>query len=165
MDRSRRIAALACALALPLSAAALAAAQEPAAPAGEPAAPAVDPPAAAPAPDVTAPRLLLGGRRAQHLAPHLEADGSCDEYCEFEISARVYGVPGLRQVDVLTPDKAGEGGARMHFHILVSPRAHRLMNDALRDGRRVAVALNVIAYDLADNQTAGRRWIRVRPPA
>jgi hypothetical protein len=155
--RPRRIAALACALTLPLAAAALAAAQEPAAPG--------DDPAAASAPDATAPRLVLGGRRAQRLAPHLEADGSCDEYCEFEVSARVYGVPGLHQLDVLTPDKAGDGGARMHFHILVSPRAHRLMNDALRDGHRVAIALNVIAYDLADNQSAGRRWIRIRPPA
>lgn len=156
MDPSRSIAALLCALALPLAGAGLAAAQAPPSP--------TEAPVAGMGDDVSAPRLVLGGRRVQRLAPHLEAHGTCDELCELDASARVHGVPGVRYLDVVTPGKTAAGGARMHFHVLVSPRAHRLMNDALRDGRRVSVALSVFAYDLAENETLARRWIRVRPP-
>jgi hypothetical protein len=142
------VAALACALALPLGAAALARAQTP------------EPETQL---DVRAPRLELGGRRVQPLAPRFEAFGSCDEPCEFEASARVHGVPGLSFLRVITPSKASEGGTQMRFHLHVTPRAHKLMNDALRDGRRVRVEVTVAAYDLAENETEGRRWIRVRP--
>ena len=138
-------------LALPLAGAAVADAQAP------------DAPEAAPALDATAPRLVLGGPRIQRLGPHLEAHAMCDERCEFEAHARVHGVPGVRHLSVVTTDKASE---RMHFHIRVPPRAHQLMADALRAGRRVGITLHVLAYDLADNETEGRRWIRVRrPPA
>ena len=154
--KGARIGAIACALVLSLAASALARAQEPA---PGPA------PIAAPALDASAPHLVLGGRRVQSLSPHLEAYAICDERCEFEASARVRGVPGLDDLRVVTPAKASEGGTRMHFHIRVSPRAHKLMSGALRDGRRVSVTLDVLAFDLADNATDGRRWIRVRPPA
>jgi hypothetical protein len=160
VNARRWVAALVCALSVPLAGAALAPAQAPV-----PVVP--DETLGAPSDpelDVQAPRLVLGARRVQPLAPRFEAFGTCDERCEFEATARVYGVPGLRYLRVITPSKASDGGTRMRFHIGVTPRAHKLMNDALRDDRRVRVAIDVFAYDLANNETEGRRWIRVRPP-
>ncbi|MDQ3933783.1 MAG: hypothetical protein M3340_04035 [Actinomycetota bacterium] len=115
--------------------------------------------------DVTPPRLTLGGRRVQRLARSLEAFGTCDEPCEFDASARVLNVPGLTHLRVVTPGKASAGGTRMRFEIRVSPRAHKLMNSALRDGIRVRVEVVVLAYDFADNETEQARRLRVVPPA
>jgi hypothetical protein len=124
------------------------------------------PPVAAEDPfDLTPPRLVLGGRRVQRLAPTLEAYGTCDEPCEFEASARVLGVPGLIQLRVVTPGKASQGGTRMRFDIRVSRRAHKLISGALRDGARVRVEVVVLAYDFADNETERVRRFRVVPPA
>ncbi|HEX8741640.1 MAG TPA: hypothetical protein VF712_00765 [Thermoleophilaceae bacterium] len=151
--------ALVCALALPASGA-IAAAQEP------PPAPADAPPAAdgaAPA-DAEPPQLVLGGRRWQRLAPVLETYATCSERCEFDASARVAGVPGLRYLRVVTPAKAGEGGTRMRFELRVSRRAHKLISEALSDAQRVVVEVDVTAYDLADNSTERTRRIRVVPP-
>ena len=160
MNRRRRIAALACALVLPAWGAAPAGAQAP--PRAPEAAPA---PPVDPALDVAAPRLVLGGRRFQLLAPRLEAHGTCSERCAFEATARVHGVPRLSKLRVITPVKASEGGTRTQFAIRVSLRAHKLMAAALRDGRRVRVELEVYAYDMADNETVATRLIRVGPPA
>jgi hypothetical protein len=151
--------ALACALALPLGAAA-ALAQEPAPlppPAGLP-------PESGAATDADPPLLELGGRRNQRLARVLEAFATCSEPCEFDASARVDGVPGLKYLRVVTPAKAGEGGTRMRFELRVSRRAHRLIDEALRAGGLVRVEFDVVAYDLADNSTQRVRWIRVHPP-
>jgi hypothetical protein len=149
---------LACALTLPAWGA-TAGAQEPAPPAAGP------PPALEAAPDTEPPELVLGGRRGQRLVPALEAFATCSERCEFETSARVEGVPGLRFLRVVTPAKAGEGGTRMRFELRVSRRAHKLISEALHGERRVRVEVRVVAYDLADNFTERVRWIRVRPPA
>jgi hypothetical protein len=116
------------------------------------------------APDSQPPELVLGGRRWQRLGPVLEAFATCSERCEFEASARVEGVHGLRYLRVVTPAKAGEGGTRMRFELRVSRRAHKLINEALRAGTRVRVEVEVVAYDLANNPTERRRWIRVGPP-
>jgi hypothetical protein len=177
VNRRRSTAALACALTALASGAALASAQEPGdaatqqpdpvqpQPPGPLPPPAGAPPASPdPALDAVAPKLLLGGRRFQRLAPRLDAHGTCSERCEFEASARVHGVPGLSFLRVVTPTKSSEGGTRMNFQIRVSRRAHKLMNRALRDGRRVRVAVTVFAYDLAANETEATRWIRVGPP-
>jgi hypothetical protein len=137
-------AALACALLAPLPGA-VAGAQEPAT-------------------DDQPPGLVLEGRRWQRLGPVLEAFATCSERCQFEASARVEGVPGLKYLRVVTPAKAGEGGTRMRFELRVSRRAQRLLNDALREERRVRVQVEVVAYDLADNATERERWIRVGPP-
>lgn len=151
---------------LPAGGGAVAGAQEPSPPPVPLPPPAGPPPAAAdPALDAAAPRLVLGGRRFQRLAPRLEAHGTCDERCALEPSARVHGVPELRYLRVVTPAKASEGGTRMRFEIRVSRRAHKLINNALRDGRRVRVEMEVYAYDLAENETVATRWIRVGPPA
>jgi hypothetical protein len=162
VNARRSIAALLCALSAPVAGAALAHAQAPVP------APAVPMPEESPpdefALDAAAPRLVLGGRRVQPLAPRFEAHGTCDERCEFEATARVYGVEGLRHLRVFTPSKASDGGTRMRFHVAVTPRAHKLIDKALRARRSVRVAVDVAAYDLASNATEGRRWIRVRPP-
>jgi hypothetical protein len=155
----RSTAALACALSTALVWVAVASAQEPGATPQPPPAPEPDQQL-----DVAAPRLVLGGRRVQRLGPHFEATALCDEPCEFDASARVVGVPGLTFLRVLTPTKAGEDGRQMRFAIRVSRRAHKLINNALRDGQRVRVAVDVAAYDLADNEATGTRWIRVVPP-
>ena len=127
-------------------------------------APPVSPPAADDGLDFTPPKLVLGGRRVQRLAPRFELFGTCDERCEFDASAQVQGVRGVRHLRVVTPEKASEGGTRMRFEIRVSPRAHKLINDALRDGVRVRVEVVVLAYDFADNETESVRRIRVAPP-
>lgn len=153
-------AALACALVAPLSGA-NAGAQEPGPPVPSPAAP---PPAVGDTSDSQPPELELGGRRWQRLGPVLESFATCSERCEFEASARVEGVPGLRYLRVVTPAKAGEGGTRMRFELRVSRRAHKLINEALRAGTRVRVQVEVVAYDLANNAIERQRWIRLGPP-
>jgi hypothetical protein len=115
--------------------------------------------------DSAPPQLELGGKRFQRLGPVIEAYATCDEPCEFEASARVDGVPALRYLRVVTPAKASEGGTRMRFELRVTKRAHRLINEALRAGSRVRVQFDVVAYDLASNETQRSRWIRVVPPA
>jgi hypothetical protein len=122
------------------------------------------PPAAGDASDREPPRLELGGRRGQRLGPVLEAFATCSEPCEFDASARVDGVPGVKHLRVVTPAKAGQGGTRMRFELRVSRRAHKLINEVLRAERRVRVEFDVVAYDLAENATERTRWIRVLPP-
>ena len=163
----RRFAAGACTLAI-AGACALAAALAAVPAAGQEPAPVVPaPPVAPPADDAldfTPPTLVLGGRRVQRLAPQFELFGTCDERCEFDASAQVQGVRGVRHLRVVTPEKASDGGTRMRFEIRVSPRAHKLINAALRDGVRVRVEVLVLAYDFADNETESVRRIRVVPP-
>ena len=112
--------------------------------------------------DSEAPVLTLGGKRGQPLGPALEAVALCSERCEFEASARVEGVPGLRTLRVVTPAKAADGGTRIRFEVRVSRRAHKLINAALHGGARVRVRIDVTAYDLAENASERSRWIRVR---
>jgi hypothetical protein len=107
-----------------------------------------------PALDTTPPQLALDGRRAQPLSPVLEAYATCSERCQFDASARVRGVPSLDFLRVVTPTKASER---------VSPRADRLIEAALRAGRRVRVKVAVTAYDLAGNDTSHSLRIRVLP--
>ena len=114
--------------------------------------------------DAIAPQLVLGARRVQRLAPRLEAYGICDERCEFEAAARVRGVPGVGALRVVTPAKASDGGTRMRFEVSVSPRAHKLMNAALRERSRVRVVVEVAAYDLAGNESVAERSIRIARP-
>lgn len=162
MDRRLLTIALALALTASLSAA-IAVADEPPPPLPPPVT-GLPPGAVDPALDTKPPELVLGGRRAQPLSPVLEAYAMCSERCEFEASARVRGVPTLDYLRVVTPMKASEGGTRMRFELRVSRRAHRLIDAALRDGRRVRVQMDVTAYDLADNDTARSLRIRVRRP-
>jgi hypothetical protein len=116
-----------------------------------------------PALDTTPPQLALDGRRAQPLSPVLEAYATCSERCQFDASARVRGVPSLDFLRVVTPTKASEGGRRLRFELRVSPRADRLIEAALRAGRRVRVKVAVTAYDLAGNDTSHSLRIRVLP--